>query len=221
MKKILLLAFVLIMAMTAVYAANGQASGETAIETGQSTTVPVKFDLGENGNVKWEIGFTNETSEKNLSYGNVKSATSIDLVLDESTMTGRINDASPVAVYWILTGGQKVRISLAAEGAMKGTGSDSVTHYINWETRWNPKKNANGTLVEEDTEVTLGSVAAYSEEQTVDYTTDKSVFDRSATISASEKGLVPLTITTQDVSDAATVEYSSSLTLTIEPVETT
>ena len=83
------------------------------------------------------------------------------------------------------------------------------------------KKNANGTLVEEDTEVTLGSVAAYSEEQTVDYTTAKSVFDRSATISASEKGLVPLTITTQDVSDAATVEYSSSLTLTIEPVETT
>ena len=220
MKRILSLAFVLIMAMAVVYA-DGNALGETAIEEVQTATVPVIFDLGENGNVKWEIGFTNVTSEENLSYGNGTPATSIDLILDESTMTGRINDASPVAVYWILTGGQKVRISLAAEGAMKGTGSDSVTHYINWETRWNPKKNANGTLVEEDTKVTLGSVAAYSEEQTVDYTTDKSVFDRSATISASEKGLVPLTITTQDVSDAATVEYSSSLTLTIEPVETT
>ena len=220
MKKILLLAFVLIMAMTAVYAANGQASGETAIETGQSTTVPVKFDLGENGNVKWEIGFTNETSEKNLSYGNVKSATSIDLVLDENTMTGGINDESPVAVYWILTGGQKVRISLAAEGAMKGTDSKSATHYINWETSWTPKKNADGALAE-DTEVTLGSNAASLAGQPVDYTTAKSVFDRSATVSASEKGLVPLTITTQDVSDAATVEYSSSLTLKIEPVETT
>ncbi len=220
MKKILLLAFVLIMAMAVVYAADGKASGETAIETGQSATVPVKFDLGEKGNVKWEIGFTNVTSEENLSYGNVTPAASIDLVLDEKTMTGGINDESPVAVYWILTGGQKVRISLAAEGAMEGTDSDSVTHYINWETSWTPKKNAGGALTN-DTNVTLGSKDAYSEEQSVDYTTAKSVFDRSATISASEKGLVPLTITTQKVSDAATVEYSSSLTLKIEPVETT
>lgn len=220
MKKILLLAFVLIMAMTAVYAADSNASGETAIKTAQSATVPVTFNLGENGNVKWEIGFTNVTSEENLSYGNVTPATSIDLVLNENTMTGGINDESLVAVYWILTGGQKVRISLAAEGAMKGTDSASATHFINWETSWTPKKNADGALTN-DTKVTLGSKDAYSEGQSVDYTTAKSVFDRSATISASEKGLVPLTITTQDVSDAATVEYSSSLTLKIEPVETT
>ena len=72
MKKILLLAFVLIMAMTAVYAADGEASGDTAIKKAQIATVPVKFNLGENGNVKWKIGFTNETSEENLSYGDVR-----------------------------------------------------------------------------------------------------------------------------------------------------
>ena len=218
MKKFLIIMLSLLLACSAVFAAEGTDDGASAATGGtgsvnsgaedgskQATTL-VTLDLsgGENSTNYWEIGFTNAdvTSAKSPET-NLPSTT---MILSENAMTAE--DDGEVWVYWIIKGGQKVKISLAASGALAGSGSNA----IDWNVTWKDK---------EGTQQTLGPENLLSESSDVGvYTTAKNVHTRTSS-TGGDYGAVQLEFITEDFTAAAAGKYEATLTLTIEPNGTT
>ena len=216
MKKFLIIMLSLLLACSAVFAAEGtdESSSPSGSMSGSSVptegsnqaTALVTLDLsgGASSANYWEIGFTNAdvTSAKSPET-NLPSTT---MILSENAMTAE--DDGEVWVYWIIKGGQKVKISLAASGALAGSGSNA----IDWNITWDDK---------EGTKQTLGPENLLSESPDVGvYTTAKNVHTRTSA-TGGDYGAVQLDFITEDFSEAAAEKYNATLTLTIEPNETT
>ena len=206
MKRLLTITVLLIASMS-LFAVPGSfdAENNTPKELGQ---VPVTFDLAASTN--YYIGFTSDVT--NVAAGKdasqITDATEITLELDNTQTYGEL--AEKLYVYWVISGGQKLKIELEADAAMDDDGENK----INWETSWAAYTNSS----KGDTQ-TLGGTTAYSAESELNtYATEKMVFDRSAVSSTVERGYTEVTIKTQDITNAAAVEYTGHLQLVVTPL---
>lgn len=218
MKKVLVFAVALMMAMS-VYAVSTAGIGNVT-KDGDTAQVPVTFDLtGDLGG--WEIGFASDVSQFEAN-GTVTQLDKIVLTHNETTNIGE-SAADAVYVYWKLTGDQLVKISLAADDAMKSanlaSGGDPEYDYLNWMTSWS--ENASAT----DGSVSSGSLGGDAVHTDVGnpvnksaYETPQTIYTRSTTTQSEVKGSAALTIVTQNVATVAPSSYTGHLMLKIEPV---
>ena len=167
-----------------------------------SASVPVTFNLsgsGEDATVYWEIGFTSDlfvTAENS-----VNRLTEVPLTYGTGKNAAKGVPNGNVGVYWILKGNPKVNITLKADTAMSGTTNN--TNKINWKVSWDSDSKSSGTDVIYSS---AGDGSSYSAQNV--YTST----DVQKTI---ETGVMPLNIVTQDVTDAASDNYSAKLVLSI------
>lgn len=183
-----------------------------------TATVDIKFDLTSDENSKWQIGFTDNID--GLDNNTVTPLSSGEVELSINGKQGTLGEKK-LYVYWIIAGGQPLKITLGAKGPLTGTyqqdaGSQSSTEYMNWKVEWTPlasgKEASSGKTV-------LGTTNSYNSGQIgVDYTA-KPVFTREVLDSSREVGSAQLDIETQNIDDVKPVSYGSTLTLTIAPVD--
>ena len=210
MKKVLTLLAIMAIAMGMVFAdgtgsVSGEATGSDQLDFSNKTaTLDVTLDLTDGKLGKYfEIGFASEAIGaigENNAVPTAKVLTSLELT--ETTSGGDVQNAADTAfIYWIIKGNPKLKISLSADGAMTG---ETDTNKINWKVSWDTNKSI-GTdkNYSTNTSASYSGVQVHADEKTIDV------------------GYKPLTIITQDISEAAADSYSGKLTLTIEPTEST
>ena len=205
MKKILIIMLSLLLACSAVFAVEGTGSdksdGTVGDKTGEATAL-VTLDLsgGASSTNYWEIGFSKEpvVSATSPTEDILKST---NLVLSENAMTAE--DDEHVYVYWIIKGGQELKISLSASGALSSS-NDS----IDWQISWTDEEGSGqtiGTTKPDDTHA--------------DYT-EKNVHNRvnseDVVLTGGDYGSVKIDIITEDFTDKKTESYEATLTLTIK-----
>ena len=209
MKKFLIIMLSLLLACSAVFAAEGTGSdksdGTAGDKTGEATAL-VTLDLsgGTSSTNYWEIGFSSEAVNSATSPTTPLKTTS--LVLSENDMTAKDDDK--VFVYWIIKGGQELKISLSASGALEST-SDS----IHWQISWYDEDTVDGKK-------TIGPdvTSALNDVQKTVYTTGQNIHTRvkeGETLAAGDYGSVSLDISTEDFSNKKAENYQATLTLTI------
>ena len=209
MKKILIIMLSLLLACSIVWAEEGTGSdhSENSDDKEGQATALVTLDLsGSEGAANyWEIGFT--TADV-TSAESPESLPSTAMILSDGKMTAE--DDGKVWVYWIIKGGQKVNISLAADGALKDLGDNKIDWNVIWED-------------EEGTDQIIGPETLSAEDSDPDvtvYTTAKNVHTRTSS-TGGDYGAVQLEFITEDFTAAAAGKYEATLTLTIEPNGTT
>lgn len=192
-------------------------SGDSQLEKAETDSVEIKFDLTKDGgNSTWKIGFASDVTNLKESENVTNADPSIALGLIENH-GGLVKN---LYVYWIIKGGQKLNITLSADGPLKGTyqedGSTSSTEYMNWKVSWTPSVSGAGSVPEKSV---LGTTAPYntSGQDAGDYTA-KPVFTREELDTSREVDSALLTITTQDIDGVKPASYAANLTLTISPV---
>lgn len=205
MKKFLIIMLSLLLACSAVFAVEGTGSdksdGTVGDKTGEATAL-VTLDLsgGSSSANYWEIGFSKEpvVSATSPTEDILKST---NLVLSENAMTAE--DDEHVYVYWIIKGGQELKISLSASGALSSS-SDSIDWQISW-------------IDEEGSDQTIGTTKP--DVTPADYT-EKNVHNRvnseDVVLTGGDYGSVKLDIITEDFTDKKTESYQATLTLTIK-----
>lgn len=167
-----------------------------------SASVPVTFNLsgsGEDATVYWEIGFTSDPSV--TAENSVKRLTEVPLTYGTGENAANGVPEGNVGVYWILKGNPKVNITLKADTAMKGTTNEA--NKINWKVSWDSDNKSSGTDV------------IYSEAEDVSSYSPQDVYTSTDDQKTIETGVMPLNIVTQDVTDAASDNYSANLVLSI------
>lgn len=192
-------------------------SGDSQLEKAETDSVEIKFDLTKDGgNSTWKIGFASDVTNLKESENVTNADPSIALGLIENH-GGLVKN---LYVYWIIKGGQKLNITLSADGPLKGTyqedGSTSSTEYMNWKVSWTPSVSGDRPVLGESV---LGTTDPYniSGQDAVDYTA-KPVFTREELDTSREVDSALLTITTQDIDGVKPASYAANLTLTISPV---
>lgn len=209
MKKFLIIMLSLLLACSAVFAVEGTGSdksdGTAGDKTGEATAL-VTLDLsgGTSSTNYWEIGFSSEAVNSATSPTTPLKTTS--LVLSENDMTAKDDDK--VYVYWIIKGGQELKISLSASGALEST-SDS----IHWQISWDDEDTVDGKK-------TIGPdvTSALNDVQETVYTTEQNIHTRvkeGETLAAGDYGSVSLDIITENFADKQAENYQATLTLTI------
>ena len=210
MKKCLIIMLSLLLACSAVFAVEGTGSdksdGTVGDKTGEATAL-VTLDLsgGSSSANYWEIGFSKEpvVSATSPTEDILKST---NLVLSENAMTAE--DDEHVYVYWIIKGGQELKISLSASGALSSS-SDS----IDWQISWDDEDTVDGKK-------TIGPdvTSALNDVQETVYTTKQNIHTRvkeGETLAAGDYGSVSLDISTEDFSNKKAENYQATLILTI------
>ena len=182
--------------------------------------VEITFDLTDEENSTWEIGFASNVSnlKKNETVTPADSSITLDLI--ENQNHGGLNEKN-LFVYWIIKGGQPLEITLGADGPLEGTYKDdegsSSPEYMNWKVEWTPSVSGDGTVSGKSI---LGTTDSYTNEQPgVDYSAEP-VFTREVLDTSREVDSAQLTITTQNIDGVKPANYAATLTLTIAPVET-
>lgn len=217
MKKILIIMLSLLLACSAVFAVEGtgeSASPATGVpgsvnsddgggNTSATATVTLDLSGSEDAANYWEIGFT--TADV-TSAESPKSLPSTAMILSDGKMTAE--DDGEVWVYWIIKGGQKVNISLAADGALKYLNDNKIDWNVIWED-------------EEGDDQIIGPETLSAEDSDPEvnvYTTAKNVHTRTSS-TGGDYGAVQLNFITEDFTAAAAGKYEAKLILTIEPNE--
>lgn len=207
----------LFLACSAVFAVEGTDEGATAATGGtgsvnsgaedgsKQATALVTLDLsgGENSTNYWEIGFSGTEVKSAVSP---TPLTETNLVLSPDAMKAEDDVNKPVYVYWIIKGGQELKISLSASGPLTSTTKDSG-ETIDWKIDWTDK---------EGTGQTIGTDSA---EETADYSFTKNVHTREkgedGTMTSGDYGSIQLDISTEDFSNKKAENYQATLILTI------
>ena len=222
MKKCLIIMLSLLLACSAVFAVFAvEGTGESASpatgvpgsvnsddgggNTSATATVTLDLSGSEDAANYWEIGFT--TADVTTA-DSPKSLPSTAMILSDGKMTAE--DDGNVWVYWIIKGGQKVNISLAADGALKDLGDNKIDWNVIWED-------------EEGTDQIIGPETLSAEDSDPDvtvYTTAKNVHTRTSS-TGGDYGAVQLEFITEDFTAAVAGKYEATLTLTIESNGTT
>lgn len=224
MKRVLPCLLILCLSIIQLSAATSNDS-ETVAGNGDSAGVTIGFDLSSSGNNNfWEIGFTDnvEGLKNNGTIVTPLVSENVALKIGEGT-SGTLKEN--LYVYWIIKGGQQLEITLEADGALKEVaesgGAAEVSEddfaYINWKIEWDSSSSGS----EEKAKQTLGDTELYENNPDAVYQTASPVFTRTNPDKSLETGFTQLSITTQDITDVAPVNYSANLTLNITPVETT
>lgn len=196
-KNLLVFLIMLIFACLCLYATDSL--GSATESTGGGAYVPVTFDLsGTEGATSWEIGFTKEIPETFAANSEITPLEAIPLTYGGDNGNQGV-PGDNVYVYWIIKGNPKLKISLSADGAMTG---ETDTNKINWKVSW-------------DTDKSIGTDENYSTNTSASYSGVQVHVDEK-TIDVGSK---PLTIITQDITDATADSYTGKLILTIEATE--
>ena len=212
MRKMIVMFAFLIAFMSCIYAADPliEGSGKLALS---DKAVPVTFNLGdgEGSESSWRIGITTDVT--NLKNEQITDIDSIALALQDDN-TGK--PTGKIYVYWIVKGGQKLKVSLKADG---GPLEDQAkTDTIDWSTTWTSTGDSTSST-NQGLQQSLGGIPAGEEVIAEEkYTTERIVFDRSVPKTSVETGSAEITIVTDDVTDKAPVSYSAQLTLVVSPV---
>ena len=211
MRKVLLVSICMLIALFSMNADPViSGDGQLADKTAKDITVTFNLGEGEGSESSWKIGLTSDVSTLNAET--VTDLTSVVLGLQDDN-TGKPD--GNVYLYWIIKGGQKLKIALNAEGAL----SDGSGHTIDWTTSW--------TSVGDDTSSSnsgsaqsLGGIPVQDTPVTEEaYKTEKPVFDRTVPTKSVEIGNAQLTIVTENVEEKFPASYSSKLTVSVSPVD--
>lgn len=199
MKKLLFFVLVLLVSTMALFAAPTEGTlGKEVVSLGE---VPVTFDLSKG--TTYYVGFATETT--NIESGDVsgiKDTNAITLKLDDTKSKGILD--GNLYVYWVVSGGQPLKIELEAGGALSG---ETESENINWKTTWGDKSLGGNKVYSDGSEVLETA-----------YTNEQIVFDRTTVKQAVERGYAQLSIETQDVSEVVPDSYVGSLQLIITPI---
>ena len=212
MKKMIVMFAFLIAFMSCIYAVDPliENSGKLTASTGE---IPVTFNLGdgEDSESSWRIGITTDVT--NLKSEQITDIDSIALTLQDNN-TGK--PTGKIYVYWIVKGGQKLKVSLKADG---GPLKDDVnTNTIDWSTTWTSTGDSASSTNQGQAQSLGGIPSGEDAIASEKYSAEQIVFDRSVPQTSVETGSAELTIVTEDVTDKAPVSYSSQLTLVVSPV---
>lgn len=210
MKKALLVLICMLMALFSMNAEPLISGTKELSETSKSVDVSFNLGEGEGSESSWKIGLTSNVGT--LDDESVEDLSSVVLGLQEGNI-GKPDGS--VYLYWIIKGGQKLKINLSAKGAL----SDGSNHTIDWTTSWTSAGDTNGSS-NSGSEQTLGGIPSSETpvEETA-YTTGKPVFDRTVPTKSVEIGNVELTIETENVGEKFPASYSSNLTVSVSPVD--
>lgn len=211
MKKVLLVSICMLMALFSMNAVP-LISGSGDLADKDTKTIDVTFDLGdgEDSESSWKIGLTSDVST--LEEENVTDLTSVVLGLQDDN-TGKPD--GNVYLYWIIKGGQKLKIALNAVGALSG-GSGNT---IDWTTSWTSVGDATSSS-NSGSPQSLGGIPSQDTPVIEEaYTKEKIVFDRTVPTKSVEIGNAALTIVTENVEEKFPASYSSELTVSVSPVE--
>ena len=213
MKKALIIALMLLASVSAFAAVPGEFNDEnnTAVTM---NAVPVTFNLAKG--TTYYIGFTNDVT--NVAAGKdasgINDAESIELKLDATQTYGELGTDNNLYVYWVVSGNQKLKIELKAEGTLDNTEHDK---HLNWQVQWNKFTDDTSGVQQ-----TLGSTDIHGEDgenvEETAYTTALPVYERSNIDGVVDRGYTQLSIKTQDVTKAAPEAYESSLQLIVTPI---
>ena len=207
MKKLVIILTILSAFLIPVFAITSDEG--TKLDGPKTADVEIRFDLTADGeNSTWTIGFTDDISnlEKNNTVEPLQTG-SVPLSLEGTRGTLGENN---LYVYWIITGGQPLNITLSADKAL----NDVASNYMNWEIGWNSSESGS----EEKPRQTLGTQSEYTENQEgVNYSHPLPVFSRSVPSGSFESGSAELSIKTQDISGVTPSSYAANLILTISP----
>lgn len=212
MRKMIVMFAFLIAFMSCIYAVDPliENSGKLTASSGE---IPVTFNLGdgEDSESSWRIGITTDVT--NLESEQITDINSIALALQDDN-TGK--PAGKIYIYWIVKGGQKLKVSLKADG---GPLEDQAkTDTIDWSTTWTSTGDSVSSANPGQAQ-SLGGIPSGEETVAAEkYENEQIVFDRSVPKTSVETGSAELTIVTDDVTDKAPVSYSSQLTLVVSPV---
>lgn len=219
MKKFIALITIIGLCMIPLFA-EVSADGDK-LGSGENGTakVDIKFDLTSNENSTWKIGFASDVSslETNETVTSADSSITLDLIENHGGLNNR-----NLFVYWIIKGGQPLKITLEAEGPLEGTykenESSTSTEYMNWEVKWTPLVSGEEASSGKSVLGTTNSYNNNSGQSGVDYTA-KPVFTREVLDTSREVGSAQLAITTQNIAGVKPASYGSTLILTIAPVD--
>lgn len=215
MKKILTIFTLLVMFIIPLFAERTSISGDNMNVNG-SADVNVNFDLLNSAiNNTWEIGFTSDITSLSSGSGTPLDSDSVSLVINGDH--GELPDDSPLYVYWIITGSQRLKIELSASGELKGTPAGGSEESMNWQVTWSSSESGTGSS--NTGPQTLGITDEYdtSSPATGTYTSQK-VFTRDELDQSLEVGSSKLAIETQNITTVTPASYSAKLTLKISPL---
>ena len=207
MKKILIIMLSLLLACSIVWAEEGTGSVNSDDEGGNTqATATVTLDLsgGENSTNYWEIGFSKVPVESATSPTDENLLKSTKLVLSENAMTAE--DDEHVYVYWIIKGGQELKISLSADGALS-----SATDSIDWQIKW------------KDSDTNPQLIGTADPQEDGDYSAKNvhsRIKDSGETLTGGDSGYAKLDISTEVFSDKKAESYQATLILKIEDATT-
>ena len=208
MKKLVIILTILSAFLFPVFAITSDEG--TKLDGPKTADVEIRFDLTADGeNSTWTIGFTDDIS--NLENNNTVEPLQTDSVpLSLEGTRGTLGENN-LYVYWIITGGQPLNITLSADKAL----NDVASNFMNWKIEWDSSESGS----EDKTRQTLGTEDVYDEEKQagVNYSNPLPVFSRSVPSGSFESGYADLTITTQDISTVDPANYAAKLILTISP----
>ena len=163
-------------------------------------SVVVNLPLGADGSGEFEIGF----AKAPVANGSIKQEVSKHsgiVTLDIQGGKGVLStaeDAEDLYVYWQITGGVPVTISMYQDGALDtGTVEDGS---LNWQVGWTPVKTTTGSIHADETKVTIGGDSgspSYGEASA------KPIYTRESGFNLVDVGSVQITsIETGDISKA-------------------
>ena len=218
MKKILIIMLSLLLACSAVFAVEGTdegASPATGVpgsvnsddeggNTQATATVTLDLSGGENSTNYWEIGFSKVPVESATSPTDENLLKSTKLVLSENAMTAE--DDEQVYVYWIIKGGQELKISLSAKGALS-----SDTDSIDWQIKWKDSDSS---------QQSIGTVDPHEEGDYSAKNVHSRTTDSGGTLTGGDFGSVKLDISTEGFADKKAESYQATLILEIKDATT-
>lgn len=212
MKKVLLVSICMLMALFSMNA-DPLISGSGKLADINTETIDVTFDLGdgEDSESSWKIGLTSDVST--LKEENVTDLTSVVLGLQDDN-TGKPD--GNVYLYWIIKGGQKLKIALNAEGALSGGSGKTIDWTTSWTSVGDSTSSSNSGSVQ-----SLGGIPSQDTPviEKEAYTAKKIVFDRTVPTKSVEIGNAALTIVTENVEEKFPASYSSNLTVSVSPAQ--
>lgn len=161
--------------------------------------IPVSLDLGPNGTVYYDIGFSKTEVTKGNPTPDSVDGDGISLTLGTNSIATNLDTADSLYVYWHITSGKPITISLQGDGPMQ----------------------VNDTGTEIDWSIKIGNKTAddQAKSQNVFVHQPSSGSDSASAVGIQADGSEKIVLTTENVSAISETvtpgEYTANLTLTI------
>lgn len=209
MKKVAMIAVVLLLGITLLSAAGSWSSSEdsplTEEPNSQTATMNVSLNLTAGGdNPETETVTIGFSSNAVTPGGDSPSDKSTAILTDNGNMQGALSEDEPRYIYWKIASPSKLKIWLDYPEKMTD-GDTSPTNTLDWTITTTPQSGSD-------------SGTAISTESTKDGTIGYLVLDRSNPKTFGTVGSQQLHITTESYSNAVIDTYTATLTLKVASV---